>query len=371
MGNVISDPVVGDIQENTLLGQYIINWALTNYPPKKPKNMESLMSQGLKKRACCTKQTSIPIGIADVDLKTNKIVNNTVRIPIFGDAKDINGDNCNLGYTDTKKSYLGLLNTNGKLYCPEETCKEFYLQFGKQVKANRAIHTNEGNRHYGINDLDNDKLDTRPRTYRYNQFVDCNCINGFYNNLNALKAKPGKPMPDPMVMEQTIDPRCYNNANVTFKDFVSEAGKVCVNIIDVEQIQATNKGSIQIDQTCDAEDKEEKRLAKEAKDKQDKQDKEDREKKEREDREKKERDDREKKEREDREKQQGGTPSVTPSVTPSGGETGGGETGGGETTDSGSSNMMLIIGGVGLLLCIIFIIIFFVLSGSKKKKSKK
>ena len=40
MGNVISDPVVGDIQENTLLGQYIIKWALTNYPPKKPKNIK-------------------------------------------------------------------------------------------------------------------------------------------------------------------------------------------------------------------------------------------------------------------------------------------------------------------------------------------
>jgi hypothetical protein len=100
MGNTVSE--LGSIKQDTVLGNYIKDWALNDYNPD--PNNSNLYKYSLKKRACCTKQREMPISLPDVE--NNKIILTSVNIPVFKNDAEINSTNCEIivgtNATDTK-----------------------------------------------------------------------------------------------------------------------------------------------------------------------------------------------------------------------------------------------------------------------------
>ena len=373
MGNTVIKQT-GLLNETTDLGKYIKEWS-NSYQIQNGLD-QNVFSDTLKKRACCTVQTTIPIGMAGID--NGKIVNYKVSVPIFNKVEEITPGNCMLkNRNGDNASYAGK-SESGKPFGESDECIYFYKQFGEKVKQNRSIHPDLGHRLYGINnDVDDEKQIA-------NQFIDCNCQNGIYQD-PVIKSGQGV---DSWQYEQILDLRCNNYSTKTYKPYIKDVGEICLNIVNVGgAIEAKTGGTIKIQQSCQS------KLAKEEADARDK---ELREKQEKADKEAKDiadaaatqkeldarnaqaaaesakqkaadevqwaKDQAAKKAADDAKAAAAGTTGTT--------DTTGTDTTGTDTTTPESSNMMMIYGGVGLLICIILIVIFFMLSGSGSKSKK-
>lgn len=321
--------------EKTDLGKFIKEWA--NIYQVSNNLDQNIFRDTLKKRACCTKQANIPIGIAgiaNIDGE-DKIVNYAVNVPIFGSITDITNETCNLSDGDGRKqSYLGV-KYGEKVASGLDTCKTFYTNFGAEVIKNRSIHTNIGHKLYGINDDEDDK-------HMSNPFKDCNCLNGIYQQKNLIASKPGTPSVDSWQAEQTIDDRCTTLANLTYKPYIKDDAQICMNIINAAFIEATKGGSIKINQSCQTQQAQEDQQARDAG-----------------------ADTLQKTPASEVKLPKEETLKKTDKITKTGSSSANIET----TNNSiaKSFNMMLIYSGIGLLICIILIIIFFMLSGSKSQ----
>jgi len=177
----------GIINDNTDLGKFINNWALNNYNIHPDANNNKLLKDSLKKRACCTNQPTIPIGILGVSTSNGKVhlANHKVNIKVFDSSSSITDANCTLDDADGKYSFKYNEAPGGKPYASSQQCRTFYDKFGNFIKKNRSIHANINEKLYGLNDDEilagSIKDGSGNITHIANQFVDFNCINGCFS----------------------------------------------------------------------------------------------------------------------------------------------------------------------------------------------
>lgn len=244
----------GIINDKTDLGKFVNDWALNSYDIHPDAKNLKLLNNSLKKRACCTNQQTIPIGILGVTSINGKLqlANHKVNIKVFDSKASITDENCTLDDFDGTSSFKYTGDVGGKPYASSQQCKTFYATFGNLIKKNRGIHKDINERLYGINiderEAGSIKDSSGNITHISNQFIDFNCINGLY--MNPEYAIGDSTSNDPNWAEQVSDLRCSLNADKTFKPYIKDDGMLCFNIINADVIEATNNGTIQINQAC-------------------------------------------------------------------------------------------------------------------------
>ena len=245
MGNVISE--TGILKINTDLGKYILNWALNDYNPNPKDPNQIALKNSLKKRACCTKQTFIPMAFPDIDSKLDKIILSSVKIPIFKTDQDINDTNCTMLINSSSDpinyKYTSGTSTGG-IYSTSEGCANIYGTLCKTIRNNRAsVGDTEMEQLYGRNpdDIDPSNL------LLNNPYIDCNCQNSWYN-IQPASVLGGL---DREVLVQNNDSRCSTPANKTYKVINKIATSICFNSMNIGgNITAKDKAALNMDQKC-------------------------------------------------------------------------------------------------------------------------
>lgn len=252
----------GLLNEKTDFGKFVKNWALNEYSIHPDAKDQKLFKDTLKKRACCTDQHSIPIGVLGVTTVNGrvKLANHKVGIRVFNPLEPITDSICTLDDADGTASFKFTSSDGGRVYAKSSQCKTFYSRFGDYIKKNRSIHGQINEKLYGINVDEKDpgslKDSSGNTTHIANQFADVNCINGLYYQPGFISKD--SPATDIDFAEQTSDPRCYDNKDKTFKTAIYD-GMLCLNIINADVIQAQNNGTIQINQACTQQNNEKKK----------------------------------------------------------------------------------------------------------------
>ena len=245
MGNVISDPL-GIIKEDTILSTYIVNWALNNYPPNNTN--QPLMSQALKKRACCTRQEKIPIALPGID-KNNKIQQYAVQIPIFDTQSNINASTCKLPYSGKNLADFSYDSVEDNFVLSgKQTCQDFYHTLCPDVVKKRSNYPSSVAKSYGPNP----DHGTTSEYQQVNAYLDCNCENSFYK-LNAKKVSAAGGSSNnvsPDQMAQTLDARCNYQPVKTFKVNKQVVTSLCINSIQTGDISASDQASLGMNQSC-------------------------------------------------------------------------------------------------------------------------
>jgi hypothetical protein len=242
MGNTISDRN-GELYD-TVLNNMINNWALTNYKMDLP-NTNSYQNL-IKKRACCTKQTSIPISIPSYDEQNKKLEYSSVNINVFSNEADITPEACSFENDrfGNKKQYY-FQNNNGFIIS-NQNCAAVYPVLCNSVMNDRRNNENDYSRHYGSYP---DIKSTRDNLNKVNTFIDCNCINSLYLS-DVLNVQTVNNV-NPNTLAQSLDTRCSMNSTKTFKTVDDRIANLCLNNINVTgDIGINNDALLGINQTC-------------------------------------------------------------------------------------------------------------------------
>ncbi len=254
MGNTISDKN-GELN-NTQLNRFIIDWALNKYNDgisgDRFKNL-------LKKRACCTKQTSIPIGIPAVNEDIQKLEFSSVYIPIFASSNEITPEQCSFEPIITngipnKRLYYHT-DKDGFIISNIE-CDPIYRELCSQVKRDRSRYLTDMERLYGpyadtkTVEIITSGSESARMINKENQYVDCNCKNSIYqSDLLSISANTDKLNPN--TLAQSLDSRCSLNASRTFKLSDERVSNICLNTVqltgDITQSDAAQLG---LNQSC-------------------------------------------------------------------------------------------------------------------------
>jgi hypothetical protein len=265
MGNIVSDGD-GNLDTSTVLGKFINEWALNNYTV----HPEFTETNQLKKRACCTMNSTIPIGLPGFDLPRqdgdykNKI--NTAKfvpeyavgIKLFTEKSKITPETCSIDGKNFKADI-----DRGIPYTTEGACVNFYDNgnkgFCSKVILNRQqyktypVKTNERiPQFYGrtIEDgmilIDDEQKQLDNRTT--NTYVDCNCKNSYFELVR--EAMPlddnNQPKGNPYDVAQNIDKRCSLQKEKTWKKKITSVDSANYTSIKVGNITNTGSGSINI-----------------------------------------------------------------------------------------------------------------------------
>ena len=258
MGNVISDETTGEILTNTVLGNYINNWAQNN----DFVGLGNASNYTLKKRACCTKQSAIPIGLPYYNAtQTNPVGLSSVYINVFDSVSDITQANCTFPYTDSsgvvqQPYYTTTISQNGfnEQTDGQSFCTSFYTNPNNNsanvnlcgwVKNARSNYTEQSSNYYGPNQ--DDTIGQYNNTY-----LDCNCYNSLLNDPTVISSTEGI---SGLEMAESLDQRCYGYGQYLF---VQKDNKtpLCLNSIDIQGNVSVSKGSnfdINQSSTCNSQ----------------------------------------------------------------------------------------------------------------------
>jgi len=273
MGNIITQDITNtpradnllntstntiNTNSDTILGDYIYSWALNHYSINSisPNSGDPLYyTDQLKKRACCTKSSSVSIGLPGLSSLNADNIHNTspnlllldqyrVTIPIF--PEPMLPEYCkNLQSNYGIKSPSFLRQDNILLENATSDCQNFYGNFCQEVRKNRKTYSNIFvDQLYGPNSDPTIVALTKPQ----NAYIDCNCENSFIKILDGY-VPPGT---TPNTGAQMIDNRCANN--VGGKSWVVSDQRIkelCISNMQIGSISATDRAKINITQICE------------------------------------------------------------------------------------------------------------------------
>lgn len=249
---------------NTILGDYIYSWALNYYSINSlsPNSWDRLYhTDQLKKRACCTKSTTISIGLPGLSSSTPDNIFNTspnqllldqyrVTIPIFSQSNM--KESCKkLSSTYGIKSPSFLRQDNLLEDHATSDCQNFYGNFCQEVRKNRKTYSNIiVDQLYGPYPDPTLVALQQPQ----NAYVDCNCENSFIKILDGYipPSTPTTPNITADTGAQMIDYRCANN--VGDKAWINKDERIkelCISNMQIGDITATDRAKINITQICE------------------------------------------------------------------------------------------------------------------------
>jgi hypothetical protein len=236
--------------ENTILQDYIKNWAMSDYSVHPDINMSKPVNQQqLKKRACCTQQTDVAIGLPAFDKNGKFVPVMPVNIPIFNRPEDANDANCNLPYDDdgTSKSYKMIYDKNMEA---QPTCKNIMTNICNYVKENRKNYTVAGERLYGS--LTSDRDDQSSDLPLYNPYYDCNCINSVAKDPKFKTFFSGDSELDKETNAQNLDKRCSGMRPQSWRPKNLEKESMCINNVNIinSNVDLSDQASLNLNQSC-------------------------------------------------------------------------------------------------------------------------
>ncbi len=245
MGNSITKQDDAEINDDNILGKYIKKWAEEDYNPF-PKTNKTIYKNSLKKRACCTKQKSVPISLPDVE--NNKIILSAVSIPIFSDIKEITEENC----TFDRKQFKYTADDNGSVIAGSNAngCADLYGGLCDKIIEDRQRNKNysQYNQYYSVygDDVKGDAYT------KINPYVDCNCKNSILvQESSNFKFKTSF---DVDTLAQSNDPRCSGQPGATYKTAIKKIGNVCIQNMGTGNISAEQQADLKLSQTCGIND---------------------------------------------------------------------------------------------------------------------
>jgi hypothetical protein len=275
MGNIVSDQ--NNQLINSQLKNIIENWALNNYDAGLSYGQNYEIKNLIKKRACCTRQTNMKIGLPDIDISNpNNIKINDGYIPIninvFNNITDPTNssqwdNNCYL--TDETELINGAVNyyqppinkesaTIANDYCTflytnSNTSVGTNLNLCGSIRAERDLNygnnTPQGSYGYYANSQQvNDTSNTQQfRTLEtLNNYTDCNCLNSilrFLPNINIQQMEQ---------LVQSNDTYCSSCASegICYIESDQKDQFLCINYLSVGQSVAENNSNIVFNQNC-------------------------------------------------------------------------------------------------------------------------
>ncbi len=268
MGNIVSDDD-GNLNTNTQLGKFIDKWARENYTVHPSFNQ----TQQLKKRACCTLNSNIPIGLPGFDLNKNDtdyinkvktapfVPEYAVGIKVFNEKNEMNTTTCKIDGRD----YLATLTGVGSVpYTSEGACVDFYDKndtgFCNKVIENRKQYINvpikENDQvqalygpllELGYNTNPEEKIQVNKRMT--NTYIDCNCKNSYFEYLpDAVPTNPktGRKLAPAYDLSQNQDLRCADQKYKTWKQNASTIAKSSYVSVKTGNITVTDGGVLSI-----------------------------------------------------------------------------------------------------------------------------
>jgi hypothetical protein len=257
MGNIIISDT-GDIKQSKI-GDLINDWAINEYDAGLSYNKNiNKTKQLLKKRACCTRQTEMNIALPTIDLTkdgVNSFSNNytKIKIKIFKDDIDLS-NNCKIDNDDYKlHDNFGHGGYDATIAC--ETLYEgdgFNQGLCNAIKEDRSKQSSdEYTIAYGF------PFNKDPNNI-LNVYKDCNCLNSIYrNNITIDSTTDGRLELNPDNIVQQFDVKCSSVSDSAYKKTDITNERLCINQINTENITATQKGIININQSnsgCDPAD---------------------------------------------------------------------------------------------------------------------
>jgi hypothetical protein len=251
MGNTIANPN-GEMHD-IKLNKYIQEWALNDYNNGLSiDNISKVRFKNLlKKRACCTKQTRIPIAIPSVN-NNGEIEYSSVFIQVFPSIKDITPEACTfepviINGIERNKIYYHK-DSNGFIIS-DINCDPIYRGLCDKVKKDRSRYNGDIERLYGP--YPDSKVEKIGETNnKENQYIDCNCKNSIYfTDIINVSANSQNINPDSLA--QTLDSRCALNLASTFKLSDNRIQDLCLNTINIAgNITPEDQSKIGLNQTC-------------------------------------------------------------------------------------------------------------------------
>jgi hypothetical protein len=243
MGNTISEPN-GELYD-TVLANMVNNWALTKYKMDLPNT--SSYQNLLKKRACCTKQVSIPISIPSYDESKKKLEFSSVKINVFTNESEITPTACSFENDRTGKAKEYYFQNNSGFIIANQNCEAIYPTICNAVLNDRQNYDNDYTRHYGpyadTPGFNNNGIN------KVNTFIDCNCNNSLYLS-DVLNAQTANNV-NPNSLAQSLDTRCSMNSTKTYKTVDDRVANLCLNNINVTgDIGVNNDAQLGITQSC-------------------------------------------------------------------------------------------------------------------------
>jgi hypothetical protein len=242
MGNTISEPN-GELYD-TVLSNMVNKWALNKYTMDLPNNAS--YQNLIKKRACCTKQTSIPISIPSYDEQNRKLEFSSVNINVFSNEDEITPSTCSFENDrfGNKKQYY--FQDNNGFIISNQNCAAIYPTICNSVLKDRQNNENDYTRHYGGYPDTKNRIDLLNKV---NTFIDCNCKNSLYLS-DVINAQTVNNV-NPNSLAQSLDTRCSMNSTKTFKTIDDRIANLCLNNINVTgDIGVNNDAQLGITQTC-------------------------------------------------------------------------------------------------------------------------
>ena len=300
MGNTLSD--TGTLKKDTILANYVREWALNDYNPNPKANAKNLYKYSLKKRACCTGQKEIQISLPDVDILTNEIKLTSIGVPVFENDADINEQNCSIISKDSgdKEQFKFTERKSGLVLANNIACSRFYGQLCPNIINDRIKpDLTKSQKYYSVY---GDKIDGENYT-GLNPYIDCNCENSFFIKDRDLFEVDQY---DTETIAQSNDIRCSGPSEKTFKLTDKKVQNICINMARVGSVSQADQSHLNLNQNCSIGNspmmREQEKKKKEEEEKKKKE--EEKKKKEEEEKKKKEEEDRKKKEEEDRKKKE-------------------------------------------------------------------
>ena len=214
MGNELNNGS-GILKENTSLSLYIKDVLLNKYnfgDDVKFKNF-------LKKRACCTNNSEVPISLPVYNTTTDKIYPMTLKVRVFPNT--VTSDLCNF---DQDVFYTSGPFVRNNQYIMKGTCTNFYSDFCDNVYKSRPSDKLY-EKSYGPY-KDNKDVTTDPilkELYVTNPFEDCNCINSVYRK-GGVQLNDGLSIDE---MAQNFDDRCKTDFTRKFIASYESERKTC------------------------------------------------------------------------------------------------------------------------------------------------
>ncbi len=242
MGNTLSD--TGSLRTDTILGQYVNQWALNDYNPNPTAEAQNLFKQSLKKRACCTGQKEIQISLPDVN--EDDVIISSLGVKVFNKDEDINIENCNLISKNSgeKEQYKFTEKKGGLVLADNNSCKTFYGQLCQNAINDRVDpELTKSQKYYSVY---GDQIDGENYT-KQNPYIDCNCENSFFVKDRDLFQQNQY---DVQTLAQSNDIRCSGPSHKTFKQVDKKVGNICINMARVGAVSQSDASSLNIGQNC-------------------------------------------------------------------------------------------------------------------------
>jgi hypothetical protein len=261
----------GLLDESKPVGQYIKNWALQNYQVNKNEaaNDEPMFRDSLKKRGCCSNNSAMGIDIPYMTT-TGKVGIFNLRMQIFPTNAPISASTCTLSYTSSTGqnttrdySYRTDPTSSKSINNPDGGCEMLYKghnnSLSKQLQKNRKKYLPS---YYESSHGPISNSDLRGEN---NPFKDLSCVNSLYNlyknELGLVDSLKNESIPTSIdKYAQSVDPRCMNTAGVGawIEKYEYTDKPICVNNINIGSMSASEKGLININQSCTIQQEEHK-----------------------------------------------------------------------------------------------------------------